>query len=67
MTVCLLTEVCQVLQMLARLRTNYCSFSDNKSGTSKAAKPSLSVSTNSWNRWPRLAPLVAVSEKKRGD
>ena len=25
----------------------------------------LSVSTNSWNRWPCLAPLIAASEKER--
>ena len=62
MTVCLLTEVCQVLQMLARLRTNYCSFSDNKSGTSEAAKPSLSVI----GFYKLVEPLALLTASGRG-
>jgi len=61
MAVRLLTEISQVLQMLAQLWTNYCSFSDNKSGTSEAAKRSLSVI----GFYKQLEPLALFSASDR--
>jgi len=52
--------------MLARLRTNCSSFSDNKSVTSEAAEPSVSVIGfyKLVEPLPCLAPLVAGIRKR---
>ena len=50
--------------MLARLRTNCSSFSDNKSVTSEAAEPSVIGFYKLVEPLPCLAPLVAGIRKR---